>query len=195
MSHSSRPRELHHATPPCPPPSPRDCSNSWPLSQWYHPIISSSVVPFSSCLQSFPEPGSFPIIGSFSITGFKYIEKTHKCSKSSTTAHQMHICFGHLGSGHNKIPQMGDLSTRYLFLTVLEAGSPRSACQPGWVLVRVIFLIFRWLPSYCVFTWQEKRLSGVSCVCAGQSQYCVWFLAAPWTVARQDPLSKEFSRQ
>ena len=116
---------------------------------------------------------TFPIIGSFSITGFKYIQKTHKCSKSSTTAHQMHSCFGHHGSGHNKIPQMGDLSTRYLFLTVLEAGSPRSACQPGWVLVRVIFLIFRWLPSYCVFTWQEKRLSGVSCVCAGQSQYCV----------------------
>ena len=117
---------------------------------WVSDTIQSShslSSPFSSYLQSFPASGSFPISGSFSVTGFKYKEKIHKCSKSSTTAHQMHICFAHLGSGHNKIPQMGDLSTRHLFLTVLEAGSPRSACQPGWVLVRVIFLIFRWLPS------------------------------------------------
>ena len=43
----------------CPSPSPRACSNSCPLSWWYHPTISSSVVPFSSCLQSFPASGSF----------------------------------------------------------------------------------------------------------------------------------------
>ena len=44
---------------PCPSPSPRACSNSCPLSWWCHPTISSSVVPFSSCLQSFPASGSF----------------------------------------------------------------------------------------------------------------------------------------
>ena len=44
---------------PCLSPTPRDCSNSCPLSQWCHPTISSSVVPFSSCLQSFPASGSF----------------------------------------------------------------------------------------------------------------------------------------
>ena len=44
---------------PCPSPTPRPCSNSCPSSQWWHPTISSSVVPFSSCLQSFPESGSF----------------------------------------------------------------------------------------------------------------------------------------
>ena len=44
----------------CPSPSPRACSNSCPLSQWCHPTISSSVFPFSSCLQSFPSSGSFP---------------------------------------------------------------------------------------------------------------------------------------
>ena len=44
-----------------PSPSPRACSNSSPLSQWCHPTISSSVVPFSSCLQSFPASGSFLI--------------------------------------------------------------------------------------------------------------------------------------
>ena len=50
---------LQHARPPCPSPIPRVYSNSCPLSWWCHPTISSSVVPFSSRLQSFPAPGSF----------------------------------------------------------------------------------------------------------------------------------------
>ena len=49
---------LQHSRLPCPSPTPGACSNLCPLSQWYHPIISSSVVPFS-CLQSFPASGSF----------------------------------------------------------------------------------------------------------------------------------------
>ena len=48
-----------HTRLPCPSPTPRACSNSCPLSQWCHPTISSSVFPFSSCLQSFPASGSF----------------------------------------------------------------------------------------------------------------------------------------
>ena len=51
---------LQHARLPCPSPFPRVCSNSCPLSQWSHLTISSSVVPFSSCPQSFPTTGSFP---------------------------------------------------------------------------------------------------------------------------------------
>ena len=47
--------------PPCPSPSPGVYSNSWPLSRWCHPTTSSSVIPFSSCLQSFPASGSFPM--------------------------------------------------------------------------------------------------------------------------------------
>ena len=50
---------LPHARPPCPSPTPGVYSNSWPLSRWCHPSISSSVVPFSSHLQSFPASGSF----------------------------------------------------------------------------------------------------------------------------------------
>ena len=46
---------------PCPSPSPGVCSNSCPLSQWCHPTISSSIIPFSSCLQSFPASGFFPM--------------------------------------------------------------------------------------------------------------------------------------
>ena len=50
-----------HARPPCPSPTPRVHSDSRPSSQWYHPAISSSVVPFSSCPQSLPESESFPM--------------------------------------------------------------------------------------------------------------------------------------
>ena len=55
------PQGLQHARLPCPSPSPRVCSNSCASNRWCHPTISSSVVPFSSCLQSFPELGSFPM--------------------------------------------------------------------------------------------------------------------------------------
>ena len=54
-----RPHKLQHARLPCPSPSPGTCSNSCPLIQWCHPTISSSVVPFSFRLQSFPASGSF----------------------------------------------------------------------------------------------------------------------------------------
>ena len=61
MSHSLQPHELQHARPPCPSPTPRVYSNLCPLSRWCHPAISSSVVPFSSCPQSLPASGSFPM--------------------------------------------------------------------------------------------------------------------------------------
>ena len=61
MSDSFRPHELQHARLPYPSPTPGMYSNSCPLSRWCHPTISSSVVPFSSCLQSFPASGSFPM--------------------------------------------------------------------------------------------------------------------------------------
>ena len=59
VSDSLKPHELKHARPPCPSPTPRVYSNSSPLCWWCHPTISSSVVPFSSHLQSFPASGAF----------------------------------------------------------------------------------------------------------------------------------------
>ena len=59
MPNCFRSRGPQHTRPPCPSPTPRACSNSCSLSQWCHPIMSSSVVPFSSRLQSFPASGSF----------------------------------------------------------------------------------------------------------------------------------------
>ena len=61
MSDSLRPHGLQHARPPCPSPTPGVYSNSCLLICWCHPTISSSVVPFSSCPQSFPASGSFPM--------------------------------------------------------------------------------------------------------------------------------------
>ena len=69
MSDSLRPHELHHARPPCPSPTPGVHSDSHPSSQWCHPAISSSIVPFSSCLQSFPTSESFQMSQLFASGG------------------------------------------------------------------------------------------------------------------------------
>ena len=61
VSDSLRPHGLQHGRLPCPSPTPGACSNSCPLSQWCHPTISSSVIPFFSCLLSFPASGFFPV--------------------------------------------------------------------------------------------------------------------------------------
>ena len=61
VSNFLRPHELQHASLPCPSPTPKACTNSCPLSRWCHPTISSSVVHFSSSLQSFPASRSFPM--------------------------------------------------------------------------------------------------------------------------------------
>ena len=69
LSDSLQPHGLKHARPTCPSPTPEVHSNSHPLSQWCHPTISSSVVPFSLCLQSFLESGSFQMSPFFTSGG------------------------------------------------------------------------------------------------------------------------------
>ena len=68
MSDSLQPHESQHARPPCSSPTPGVYSNSWPSSQWCHPAISTSVVPFS-CSQSLPASGSFPMSHLFAWDG------------------------------------------------------------------------------------------------------------------------------
>ena len=69
MSDSLQPHGLQHPRLPCPSPTPRACSNSCPSIQWCHPTISSSVVPLSSHLQSFPASGYFPMSQFFTSGG------------------------------------------------------------------------------------------------------------------------------
>ena len=78
-----RPCGLQHDRPPCPSPTPGVYSDSWPLSQWCHLAISSSVVPFSSCLQSFPASGSFQISQFFRVRCPKYWSFSFSISPSS----------------------------------------------------------------------------------------------------------------
>ena len=72
MSDSLWPHGLQHARLPCPSPTPGACANSCPSSRWCHPTISSSLIPFSSCLQSFPTSASFPMSQFFTSGGPKY---------------------------------------------------------------------------------------------------------------------------
>jgi len=81
VSDSLQPHEPQHARPPCPPPTPRVYPNSCPLSQWCHLTISSSVVPFSSCLQSFPTPGSFQMSQLFASGNTYSIITTTPCHR------------------------------------------------------------------------------------------------------------------
>ena len=83
MSNSLRPHGLQHARLPCPSPTPEACSNSYPSSQWCHPTISSSVVPFSSCLQSFPASESFPMSHLLAVQGTLKSLLQHHSSKAS----------------------------------------------------------------------------------------------------------------
>ena len=69
MSDSLRPHGLQHARPPCPSPTPGVHPNSCTMSQWFHPTISSSVIPFSSYPQSFSSSGSFPMSQLFASGG------------------------------------------------------------------------------------------------------------------------------
>ena len=69
VSNSLWPHGLQNARLPCPLPTPRAYSNSCPSSWWCHPTISSSVIPFSFCLQSFPASGSFPRSHFFALDG------------------------------------------------------------------------------------------------------------------------------
>ena len=69
MSDSLQPHEPKHARPPCPLPTPRVYSSSCPLSRWCHPTISSSLIPVSSCPQSFPASGSFQMSQLFTSGG------------------------------------------------------------------------------------------------------------------------------
>ena len=83
VSKSLQPHRLQHTRLPCPSPTPGACWNSYPSSQWCHPAISSSVAPFSSCLQSFPIFQSFPIGSVLCIRWPKYWSFSFSISPSN----------------------------------------------------------------------------------------------------------------
>ena len=95
MSDSLQPHGLHHSRFPCPSPTPRACLNLCLSSQWCHPTLSSSVIPFSSRLQSFPASGSFPV-SQFFASGGQSIGASASASVLSVNIHDL-LCLGWTG--------------------------------------------------------------------------------------------------
>ena len=93
VSDSLRPHESQHTRPPCPSPTPGVHSDSRPLSRWCHPAISSSVVPFSSCPQSLPASGYFPMSQLFTWGG-----QSTGISTQKTIWKKLYIIFSRLFS-------------------------------------------------------------------------------------------------
>ena len=125
MSDSLQSHGLQHAMPPCPSPTSRVYSNSCPLSWWCHPTISPFVVPFSSCLLSFPSSGSFPMSQFFASDG----QSTRVSASAYTYIKYIHICtyihtYTHV---HTQPPQLGPVSFQHVPLNVYISllSSPR----------------------------------------------------------------------
>ena len=93
VSDSLQPHELQHTRPHCLSPTPRAYANSCLLSWWCHPTISSSVVPFSSCPQSFTASGSFQMSQLFSSGGQSIGVRVSAINISPSNEHQRLICF------------------------------------------------------------------------------------------------------
>ena len=108
VSDSLKPHGLQHARLSCPSPTPGACANSYSLSRECHPTISSSVVPFSSCLQSFPASGSFPT-SQFFTSGDQVLELQLQNEGSSSVDTN---CYKFLGQILYRVLEKRDLRLR-----------------------------------------------------------------------------------
>ena len=129
------PRGLQHARLPCPSPIPGACSNSCPSSQWCHPTISSSVIPFSSCPQSFPASGSFPLSQFFTSGGQSIGERANNMlARDVRLSGLLHCVLGHREGGERDQGYRRKVSA--LSLTCLQPKGPGAATatgpSPGW---------------------------------------------------------------
>ena len=127
VSNSLWPHELKHTRPPCPSPTPGACSNSGPLSRWCHPTVSSSVVPFSCCSQSFPVSGALPMSPFFAAGG-----QSIGASASASLPSNEHS---------------GLISFRMDFLDLLAAlGTLKSLLQPQFKSIKSSVVSFLYSP-------------------------------------------------
>ena len=127
VSDSLRPHELQHARPPCLSPTPRVYPNSCPLSQWCHPTISPSVVPFFSCPQSFPASGSFQM-STLHIRWPKYWSSSFNISPS------------------NEHPGLISFRMDWLNLLVIQ-GTQESSLTPQFKSINSLALSFPYSPT------------------------------------------------
>ena len=165
MSESLRLHEVQHAKLPCPSLSPRVCSNSFPLSQWCHPTISSSITPLSSCPQSFPASGSFPTSRLFTSCGQNI--------GASTSA--------------SVLPMNAAAKSLQSCPTLCDPidGSPPGYPVPGILQAKTLEWVA--IPFSNAGKWKVKVKS--------LSRVRLSNLATPWSAAYQAPPSMGFSRQ
>ena len=177
MSDSLQPHKLQHARPPCPSSSRRVYSNSCPLSRWCHPTISSSVIPFSSCLQSFPASESFSV-SQFFTSGGQRIGVSASASVLPMTMQDWFPLGWTAAAAAAKSLQL------CLILCDPMDGSPRGSPSPGfsrqeqWSGLPFLSPINAW-------KWKVKV----------KSLSHVRLLVTPWTAAHQAPPSMGFSRK
>ena len=145
---------------PCPSPFPRDWLNSCPLSQWCHPTISSSVVPFSSCPQSFPASGSFPMSQLFASGGFNISPaKEHPGLIFRMDWLDLLAVQGTLKSLLQHHSSKASILRRSAFFTV-QLSHPymtigKTIALTRWIFVgKVVFLLFNML-------WEKKSKSNL----------------------------------
>ena len=174
MSNSSKPHEPQEARPPCQSPTPRVHTNSRPSSQWCHPAISSSVVPFSSCPQSFPASESFPMSQLFTSGG-----QSIGVSASTSALPMNTQDWSPLGwTGWISLQSKG--LSRVFSSTTFQKSTYMYIYNRSFCSTRKT--------NMTLLTNYEKRES-VSCSVASDS------FVTPWTVAHQAPLSMGFPRQ
>ena len=151
VSDSLRPHGQQHTRLPCPSLSPRVCSNSCPLNWWWHPTISSSVIPFSSCLQSFPS-GSLPMGWLFASGGPSI------GTSASASVLLMNICEG--------ISAEDDISV------LIGAGVLPAPPRLTW---RTAASFSDWLGSRkCAFSWNSP------CTQLWRRMWAGWKPSHPW---------------
>ena len=156
MSDSSQPHGPQHARPPCPSPTPRVWVNSCPLSQWCHPTISSSVVPFSSCLQSFPTSGSFQMSQLFALGGQSIWSFSFNISPSNEHSGLISVT-----KGNFHLPKFAYWTVAKYFMEVIK-------------IFRKMLLILFSNTSYWYNQLKKMKVKSLS---------RVRLFAAPWTVA------------
>ena len=186
MSDSLRPHRLQHARPPCPSPTPGVYPNPCPLCQWCHPIISFSVVPFSSRLHSFPASGSFPVSQFFASGGFSF-------NISPSNEHPGLISFrmdwldllavqGTLKSLFQHDSSKASILLHLVFFGV-QLSHPyvttgKTIALTRWTLVsKVMALLFNMLSRLVILSFQEASV-------------LIWWLQSPSAVILESPQIK-----
>ena len=200
------PHRLQHTRLPCPSPSPRTYSDQWPLNQWCHPTISSSVVPFSSCLQSFPASGSFTMSQSFASGGQNIGHISFSISISNEYSGPISFRIGWFDllavqGTLKRLPQHHSSKSSILMCSaffMLELSQPymtigKTIALTRWTFVgKVMSLLLNMLPRFVIaFLPRRKRLNFMAVVTiysnfwAQENKVCHYFhcfpIYLPWS--------------